>query len=123
MTKVVFISGSRSITKLSDEFINSVKKIIDLEFEIVVGDCGGIDTLAQSLLKSLGYDKVTVYFIGSKPRNNLGFKAMQVPGNRYVDKDMKMSELADYGLCLWDGRSRGTKANIDRVSLTRVHRI
>ena len=31
-----------------------------------------------------------------------------------------MCTIADYGLAIWDGKSKGTKANIERVAKTKV---
>ncbi len=115
----VMISGSRKINKLTDEVIKSLDKIMELDFDIVIGDCYGIDTLVQQYLQSKNYQKVSVYHIGNV-RNNLGFKTVKVQGNRYSDKDKKMCELADYGLAIWDGKSRGTQNNIKRVQKTKV---
>ena len=54
-----------------------------------------------------------------KPRNTNGFNIVGVLGN-YVDRDKQMCNIADYGLAIWDGKSRGTAANIQRVKRTKV---
>ena len=119
----VVISGSRSVKSLNSEAIARIDTIINLGAEIVVGDCYGVDTLVQRYLASKNYTNVTVYHIGSKPRNNCGaFSTVRVESSRQVDKDKAMCAIADYGLAIWDGESRGTKANIDRVP-TRVVRV
>lgn len=41
----VLISGSRSITELPKSAIESLDKIIDLNFDILVGDAYGVDYL------------------------------------------------------------------------------
>ena len=119
----VLISGSRSIKVLPDDAIVSIDRIIALGFHIILGDANGIDNLVQKYLAYRKYRKVTVYyasFNGSgKPRNNHNFSAISVPGN-YSERDKAMCLLADYGLAIWDGRSRGTKANIDQVLKTKV---
>ncbi len=116
----VMISGSRSIKKLTDKVIKSLDKIMELNFDIVIGDCYGIDTLVQRYLKFKNYQKVTVYHIGNKPRNNLGFNNVKITGNFYNDKDIAMSKVSDYGLVIWDGKSKGSKANIQRIKSTKV---
>ena len=68
---IVMISGSRSVNKLPQSALNSLDKIIELGFKVVIGDCYGIDTLVQEYLKLKNYQKVTIYHIGNKPRNNL----------------------------------------------------
>jgi adenine-specific DNA-methyltransferase len=120
MTKIVFISGSRSVKELPQSALNSLDKIIELGFKVILGDCYGVDTLVQKYLKSKNYTKVTVYHIGNYPRFNLGFKTVKVDGIRQVDKDIEMSKKAHYGLAIWDGKSKGTLANIQRVPLTKV---
>jgi hypothetical protein len=63
MKNIVFISGSISMKKLPQKVINSINKIIDQNFEILVGDASGIDTLVQEYCLSLNYFNVTVYSI------------------------------------------------------------
>lgn len=117
---IVMISGSRSVNKLPQSALNSLDKIIELGFKVVIGDCYGIDTLVQEYLKFKNYRKVTIYHIGNKPRNNLGFNTVKIRGNRYLDKDIAMSQVANYGLAIWDGKSKGTQANIKRIKRTKV---
>ena len=82
-------------------------------------DCHGVDTLAQAYLQS--YLKV-VFYIGARPRTNLGFDTVRVAGSRQADKDTAMAAGADYGLAIWDGRSPGTARNIKRVGATKIVR-
>lgn len=117
---IVMISGSRSVNKLPQSALNSLDKIMELNFDIIIGDCYGIDTLVQKYLKSKNYQKVTVYHINNKPRNNLGFNSVKIRENRYLDKDIAMAEIADYGLAIWDGKSKGTQNNIKRIKRTKV---
>jgi adenine-specific DNA-methyltransferase len=123
MNKIVFISGSRHIKELPQSALDSLDKIIELGLRVIVGDCQGVDSLVQKYLKSKNYTKVTVYHIGNYPRFNLGFKTVKVQGTRQVDKDIEMSNKAHYGLTIWDGKSKGTKNNIDRVPLTKVIKV
>lgn len=118
----VFVSGSRSVKKLPNECLNSLNRIMELGFEVLVGDCYGVDSLVQDYLWEKRHQKVKVFHIG-KCRNNKGFKSVKIEGSRYVDKDIAMSEIADYGLAIWDGRSKGTKNNIDAVKLTKIIRV
>ncbi|MBL1208276.1 hypothetical protein [Geminocystis sp. GBBB08] len=117
---IVMISGSRSVTELPSSAVNSLNKIMELGFDIVVGDCSGIDTLVQKYLQSQHYQNVTVYHINNKPRNNVGFKTIKIQGRSYSAKDIAMAEIADYGLAIWNNKSKGTKANIDRIKRTKV---
>ncbi|MEG4286400.1 hypothetical protein QUB68_25035 [Microcoleus sp. A006_D1] len=122
MTKVL-ISGNRSIKTLPIEAIASIERIIAQNFHIIIGDADGVDSLVQQYLKKQGYQKVTVYYAKfnslGKPRNHHGFPTVSVAGN-YSNRDRMMCSIADYGLAIWDGRSSGTRANINRVPLTRI---
>jgi hypothetical protein len=120
---IVMISGSRCVQELPTPAIISLNKIIALEFNIIIGDAPGVDAKVQQYLKSQGYQNATVYYAmfngNGKPRNTNAFKTVGVIGN-YVDRDKQMCNISDYGLAIWDGKSRGTAANIQRVPLTRV---
>lgn len=118
----VFVSGSRSVKKLPIKCLKSLDRIIELGFEILVGDCYGVDSLVQDYLWEKEYQKVKVFHIG-RCRNNKGFASVKIEGDRYIDKDKAMQKQADYGLAIWDGKSRGTKNNIDTVKLTKIIRV
>jgi adenine-specific DNA-methyltransferase len=122
----VLISGSRSITELPKSAIESLDKIIDLNFEILIGDACGVDYLVQEYLISKSYEKVKVFYSlfkgNGKPRNSLFENVVGIYGN-YTDRDKAMCAIADYGLAIWDGKSRGTMANIERVPKTKIIRV
>lgn len=119
----VMISGSRSIKELPSEAIASVNRIIELGFQVIVGDAPGVDSLVLKYLKSKNYKQVKVYYAlfdgDGKPRNNSGYPCVGVSGN-YRQRDKLMCSIADYGLAIWDGKSIGTAENINRVQKTRV---
>jgi hypothetical protein len=123
MSKTVIISGSRSIKQLPSEAIASINRIIDLKFQIIIGDAPGVDSLVLKYLKSKNYQKVKVYYAQfngkGKPRNTAGYFCVGVSGN-YRDRDKLMCSIADYGLAIWNGKSIGTAENINRVQKTRV---
>jgi adenine-specific DNA-methyltransferase len=117
MTKIVMISGSRSIKNISPG-LASINKIMELQFAIILGDAPGVDKLVQEYLSSQSYPNVKVYFAlwsgNGKPRNVTGFETVGVAGS-YIDRDKMMCSVCNYGLALWDGVSRGTRDNIDRT--------
>ncbi|MEG4044580.1 hypothetical protein [Microcoleus sp. Pol17_C1] len=126
MTKIVMISGSRSIKDISAGLL-SIDRIMELKFSIIVGDAGGVDQLVQEYLRQSNYLNVTVYFAlwggNGKPRNTTDYVTVGIAGS-YVDRDIAMCSVCDYGLALWDGNSRGTKENIDRTGRkTKIIRI
>lgn len=121
----LFISGSKSISILSDE----VKAILDahiaMDTEFLVGDCYGVDTAVQKYLDSKGYRNVTIYCSGETPRNNFAPSAKVcscaetakgLTGNafQYV-KDIQMAQDCETALMIWDGKSKGTAENIRRM--------
>lgn len=114
-SKIVMISGSRSIADIS-KGLESIDRIMELGFEIILGDAPGVDCKVQEYLASKNYQKVKVYYAqwsgNGKPRNTNGFDTVGVPGS-YADRDRMMCSLCDYGLALWDGVSRGTRDNIN----------
>lgn len=111
----IFASGSRSVHFLPTDAIAALNRIIDQKFNVLVGDCHGTDVAIQRYLKTRNYKNVTVYHIGASPRTNIGFNAVRVNGNFQTDKDKYMAGLANFGLAVWDGQSKGTAQNIERI--------
>lgn len=120
---IVFIGGSISIKYLDYEVQDELDKIINGELEILVGDAYGVDKLVQKYLDENGYRDVTVYASNGCARNNIGIwkvQAIEVPSSVYgrefyTYKDFAMSTDCDFGFMIWDGKSRGTQANILRL--------
>ena len=116
----IFIAGARSLTVLNNEVKTRLHSIYENNYEILVGDCYGVDSAVQEYYRSLNYGRVTVYASNGIARNNLGKWAVQnvrVDGNVrgfdfYKQKDIAMANSADYGFMIWDGESRGTLNNI-----------
>ena len=118
----VFISGSKTIETLPERVKEYIANLAGNGSEFIVGDCDGADKAAQDFLSALNVKKVTVYCSGKRPRNNRGgweVVALSVKGLKgyefYHAKDIKMAEDCDFALAVWDGESRGTKANIDEM--------
>ena len=124
MTKV-FIAGSRQISRFPAEVRQRIDTMIEKEFQILVGDANGADKAVQRYLAAKAYPTVLVHCMEKHCRNNLGHwptrEVVAPPGARGFDyfsaKDRVMAEAADYGLMLWDGKSKGTINNI--VNLAR----
>ncbi|HHR1401670.1 TPA: hypothetical protein ACS3JV_004851 [Klebsiella oxytoca] len=116
----VFIAGSIKIKNLDQLVIERVRKIVDSGYQIVVGDANGADSSIQQLLLDLDGHNTTVFSSSNQPRNNLGNWHVHVvdsehtPGSRafFTAKDLKMAEIADYGLMVWDSQSTGTLSNV-----------
>jgi len=120
MTTTVFIAGSMNIKHLDPMVKERIDKIAAQNFDIVVGDADGADTSIQMHLLNNGSSKTTVFCSGDKPRNNVGKWPVQrvdtkfSAGSRdfFTAKDIRMAELADVGLMIWDTKSTGTLSNV-----------
>lgn len=116
----IFIAGAKSINDLDEPVQKKMLSIYKKNFDVLVGDCYGVDTSVQQFYANLGYNKVLVYASNGKARNNIGhweIKAISVPHSVrgfdfYKQKDIAMANDADYGLMIWDGKSKGTWNNI-----------
>lgn len=116
----VFIAGSITIKKLDLRAKERIDKVIESDFDVVVGDADGADSAIQSHFLNAGFNKVTVYCTGETPRNNIGNWPIHVvttthkPGTRafFTAKDLSMAKCADFGLMIWDTKSTGTLSNI-----------
>lgn len=121
----IFLSGSMGVSLLPSEAHDDINSMIALGAVFLVGDCTGADSVFQSYLKNIKYHKVVVCHMGKKPRNLLSkyfateccdqFANGESGRAWFTVKDKKMSDFADAGICLWDGRSVGTKRNIDSM--------
>ncbi len=96
------------------------ENIIVNEYLILLGDANGADKAMQRYLAEKNYRNVLVFCMGDVCRNNIGkWKMRNVHSSRskndfnyYSTKDVLMSDEADYGFMLWDGKSKGTLNNI-----------
>jgi hypothetical protein len=116
----VFIAGSRRLSRLNKDVKLRIDKIVDKGLAVMVGDANGVDKAVQRYLSSRHYSNVLVFCMEGGCRNNVGHwptrEVGATPGARgfayFSTKDRVMGEEADYGLMLWDGRSRGTLTSI-----------
>ena len=120
----VFISGSISVKSLDEKYLAFLEQIVEGNRTILIGDAYGVDKAVQEYLLGQNYLNVTVYFSGEKCRNNIGnWQTKQCPNpdnltgrDFYQLKDKAMAEDCDCGLMFWDGKSKGTKRNIEQMN-------
>ncbi|NOT08917.1 MAG: hypothetical protein HOP28_12020 [Gemmatimonadales bacterium] len=126
--KTVFIGGSRKVFRLNEQIRLKLAEITERGFHVLVGDANGADRAVQAQLRDWGYTKVTVFFVGGAPRNNEGAwptERIAPPSSArgadyYGAKDVVMARNAEAGLMIWDGKSKGTLANVR--NLVREHK-
>lgn len=115
----IFIAGARSVKELNASVQKKMLSIYEKGYDVLVGDCYGVDSSVQRFYANLGYDNVFVYASNGRARNNIGhwnIKSVSVPTeirgfDFYKQKDIAMAKEADYGFMIWDGESRGTLNN------------
>ena len=123
----VFISGSLSITALPEPVIERIDGIVERALPVLIGDARGADRAVQRFLSDRNIDAVMVYCSGDGPRNNLGkWPTRNIPSSGakgtaayHTPKDKAMAQDASCGFVIWDGRSRGSLANIHRLAARR----
>lgn len=116
----VFLSGSRTLSRINDLIRQRLNNMIENNLSIMVGDANGADKAMQAHLAEQGYSNVAVFFVGNLCRNNVGnwptenvLANPKLSGrNFYSQKDKKMAKIADFGLVLWDGKSAGSIENV-----------
>lgn len=116
----VFVAGSMAIKNIDRKVRERIVNVLELGFDVVVGDADGVDVSIQQLLFEYGASKATVYCTGTRPRNNVAswpvhyVTTYHAPGSRayFTAKDIEMAKVADYGLMIWDTKSPGTLSNV-----------
>lgn len=102
--------------------------MIEKGLQILVGDANGADKALQRYFAEKAYPNVLVHCMKDHCRNNVGSwptRHVEAPRGAkgfdyYSLKDRAMAEAAEYGLMLWDGKSKGTVNNV--VNLSRDHK-
>lgn len=125
MSEKVFISGSISIKSIPKKVQESLFKIIQANFTVLIGDADGIDTTIQKYFSNNSYFNVIVYTIYENPRNisnkNFNIENIVVSSDikkereRQYYKDLEMTNECNYNLVIWDGKSKGSYHNIIRA--------
>jgi hypothetical protein len=117
----VLIAGSRRLSRFDKAILARLDKLMSNDCTVLVGDANGVDKAVQTYLAEHRYPKVRVYCMEGECRNNVGgWENREVASphpsrkdfEHYSTKDREMVTDADYGLMLWDGKSRGTFENI-----------
>jgi hypothetical protein len=125
----VFIAGSRRLSRLNNDVTSRIDSMMAKNLTIIIGDANGVDRAVQEYLSNRTYAKVNVFCMDGRCRNNVGdWPIRTIAGgdgarrdfSYYSTKDRAMVQEADYGLMLWDGKSRGTLRNI--VDLVRARK-
>jgi len=124
----IFIAGPRKVTKLNDQVKDRLENIKRNNYTVLVGDANGVDKAVQSYFNNVFYYNVIVYSVNGKPRNNVGnWDTKNIVLNQkkkdfsyYTAKDKEMAKDADFGLMIWNGKSRGTLNNI--INLSRLNK-
>jgi hypothetical protein len=124
----VFVADSRQISRLPAEVKTRLDTMVEKGFQILVGDANGADKAVQRYLADKSYPNVLVHCMKDHCRNNVGnWPTREVAAPRgakgfeyYSLKDRAMADSAEYGLMLWDGKSKGTVNNV--VNLSRDHK-
>ena len=62
----VFIAGARSVQTLDNEVIKRLHQISEKEYDVLIGDCSGVDTAVQRYYTHVGYQRVTVFASNGK---------------------------------------------------------
>lgn len=106
MKKRIVVAGSREYTnyEAAKEYIelciSRLKERYTLVF--VSGGCRGADELGERYARENGY-KIEIY---AADWDKYGKAAGSM-------RNKKMAEAADYIICFWDGKSRGTRSMIE----------
>jgi len=119
MTTTVFLSGSRSITRLSPAVQERLDNVMQRALPVIIGDANGADKALQLCLADAAYEPVTIFAAGDRCRNNMGAWEIRYintgAGHKgrdfYAQKDKAMAKEAGYGFILWDGESAGSIGN------------
>ena len=117
---IVFIGGSRRLSRLNQKVTKVLDKLIEKDLTVLVGDANGADKAVQNYLLHKDYRNVIVFCMKDRCRNNLGkwpsrYIKTSLKDNNfefYSTKDLEMVKETDYGFMLWDSKSKGTLSNI-----------
>lgn len=106
----ILISGSRKISQHGMSYAKAcVRRVKERGDEVIVGDAPGIDAAVIAECDRIGVP-VQVWYRGNAPRHRTNTGQNVAVGNvRYTVRDELMVSRADIVVCVWNGRSKGTK--------------
>jgi len=118
MSKTYFVSGHRNITE--EEFIQHYEPILweklnEEGAKFVIGDCNGVDDMAQKYLKAFDVKEIKVYHMFEEPRYGNGLETVGGFVSD-IDRDSAMTESSDEDIA-WvrpGCEKSGTAQNIER---------
>ena len=120
-----FISGQIKITKeeFDSLYAPKIEKIInsDTACIFVIGDCIGVDFMAQKYIAQRGFaSRVVVYHMFEKPRN-LADGITNLVGGFQSDeeRDAAMTADSDFDIAFYKRKKSGTEQNIIRRHYTK----
>jgi len=112
-----FISGHLDLTQeeFTEHYAGPLVRALEEGASFVVGDAVGADSMAQEFLRAQSCNRVTVYHMFDKPRNNMAFDTV---GAYLSDtsRDAAMTHASDSDIA-WvrPGREKsGTARNLAR---------
>lgn len=100
--KTVFAFGVDSLLCLNQEIADSLDRIIELGYKVIVGDDKGASALIQGYLADRQYKKVTVYHTTLYPKCFYFSSLCRIDAG-IQERNKIMIERSDYGLAVWDG--------------------
>ncbi len=117
----IFLSGSKTATALPEKLTALLDAYCQQNCAFLIGDCFGADRLMQEYLCAKGYQNVIVYVSGARTRHSTaGYPVRQIAVPEgvtgfafYRQKDIAMVRDCDAAVMLWDGKTRGTRCNIE----------
>ena len=119
----IFLSGSKTVTHLPKELTDLLDFWCMQGAEFLIGDCFGADRLMLEYLLQKGCSRVTVCVSGPKSRVPESLcPVLHIPVSDdlsgfafYRKKDVYMLSECDRAIMLWDGKTRGTRCNIEDI--------
>lgn len=100
MGRVVHVSGHVDIDEIEflEHYIPELEESFFSGDSFVVGDCAGVDSMAQKFLFGLGGADVTVYCVGDEPKVNVGDWPVIGGFTTPNECDAAMTEASDYDI-------------------------